>query len=237
VRPAPVLRLLLAGLVLSGCAETRALVDDLADVASELTTAAPEPSAPVAVVSASRERAVIRAEGREVIVVPPEGYCLRDDAIETGDRTVFVLMTNCTRPGAGMPRHLLTASVSAAPLFPESGETETALDRLENFLRSAPGKALLARSDAAGKVVITHSLREDGALILGLEEGGARPDAVTAPRFLRAFIELDRRMVSLSVSSFTDPAATDMAMLELMRGFIAVLRAANAAPATAPAAG
>ncbi|GIX12935.1 MAG: hypothetical protein KatS3mg118_0894 [Paracoccaceae bacterium] len=75
----------------------------------------------------------------------------------------------------------------------------------------------------------TH--REDDALILLVEDSGTPALPVASPRFWRAFLEIDGRMVSLTVNSLSQDRGEERAGLALMRALIAALHAGNRPPA------
>lgn len=199
-----------------------------------LAACAPPPGA-MELRSVERTRAVITAGGNSVVVVPPAGYCIVRDSAQTGEQGVFLLIGACPSPAEGTLPALLTASISPAALFTDGTAPADELDRLETFLGSDRGRPLLGRSGAPGAPEILESYRENDALILLVEDKGEPVLAVSAPRFWRAFLELNGRMASLSASTLAGERGDDRAVLALMRDFVAALRTANAASALPPA--
>ncbi|WP_118135797.1 hypothetical protein [Oceanicella sp. SM1341] len=183
---------------------------------------------------ATRDEVLVSAEGRSVSLVPPEGYCVMRDSVQTAEQVVFTLMGECATPAAAAidaddlpPGGLLTASVSYAPLFRAQEPHGASLDALEEFLGSDRGLALVGRGGETERLQILESYRENDALLLLVEDSGAQVIPISAPRFWRAFLELNDRMVSVSVSTFRDRPSDDRQMLSLLRRFIAGLREAN----------
>ncbi|QDL90445.1 hypothetical protein FDP22_00730 [Paroceanicella profunda] len=182
---------------------------------------------------ATRSEVLVSADGRSVSIVPPEGYCVMRDSVRTGEKVVFSLMGECTPDASAedaddrAPAGLLTASVSYAPLFHPTESHDDSLDALEEFLGSDRGLSLVGRGGAAERLKILESYRENDALLLLVENSGEQVIPISAPHFWRAFLELNDRMVSVSVSTFRDRPAEDRQMLALLRRFIAGLREAN----------
>ncbi|HEU0220599.1 MAG TPA: hypothetical protein VFR34_00095 [Paracoccaceae bacterium] len=201
-----------------------------------LVACAPVPGTGIMQVQAiSEKRVLVGAGGASVNVVPPEGFCVAADSVKTSSQSVFVLIGGC---GNAETAELLTASVSSAPLFAAGSAPDEDLDRLEEFVGSEHGLALVSRSGEAGKLRILETHREGEALILFVEDSGQPIIPNASPRFWRAFLELGGRMVSLSASTFNDRPTEERTMLSLLRRFIAALRQANpAAPAALPLAG
>ncbi|MEM9198698.1 MAG: hypothetical protein AAGD12_12715 [Pseudomonadota bacterium] len=193
----------------------------------------------MAVQSVEMERAVVAAGGRSIDIVPPNGYCILGDTVETGEQAVFALIGRCSdRPATPFPDGLLTASVSHAPLFRDGAPVADELDALETFLGSAEGRSLLARSTAPEDLEIIETYREDDMLVLLIEDRGVATLPVSTPRFWRAFLEVNQRMVSVSASALEGDEASDRAVLALLRAFAKELRTANARPVLAlPSAG
>jgi hypothetical protein len=192
--------------------------------------AATEPGAMV-LNSLRPARAVVTAAGPSVTVVPPAGYCLTRDAASTTAEGIFLLAGDCAdRTAEDGPSGILTAAISFAPLFVPGQEKRAELDRLEEFLSSPRGLALVGRGGDVTKLRIMETYREGEALILFVEDAGDQVLPVTAPRFWRAFLEVNGRMVSLSAARFRDGAGDDRDMLPVLRRFMDGLRAANPAP-------
>ncbi|RMH46353.1 MAG: hypothetical protein D6686_15280 [Alphaproteobacteria bacterium] len=202
-------------------------------LAAALVSACAPPPGGIEMRSVARGRALVMAAGRAIAIIPPEGYCILPDSARTGDAGAVVLIGAC--PGdaaADRPPALITALVSAEPLFRPGAPIEEELDRLEAFLSEETGRALIGRAGDPGPapaVLETH--REDDALILLVEDSGTPALPVASPRFWRAFLEIDGRMVSLTVNSLSRDRGEERAGLALMRALIAALRAGNRPPA------
>lgn len=178
--------------------------------------------------SVTQRAVLVDAAGTPVRIVPPEGKCVVQDTVETSPDGVFVLLGDCDPgDGTGIPG-ILTASVSSAALFGPEETPASAFDKLEEFLASPRGLALVGRGGDASALRILESYREGDALLLFVEDRGAQVIPAASPRFWRAFLQVNGRMASLSVGTFLAEPAEDRAMLATLRAFVAAVREANA---------
>lgn len=190
----------------------------------------------MAVRSVAAERAVLAVNGRRVTVVPPQGLCIAGDAARSAADAVFVLIGACAGAAHGTAASaILTASVAPAGLFGQDADRAAELDRLEEFLGSERGLALVGRQSGGEAPRILETYREGELLLLLVEERGEPGSPIWSPRFWRAFLDLNGRMVSLTAGSLRTQPLGDREMLALLRDFIVRLREANGSPAPAPA--
>ncbi len=198
------------------------------------------------VIGVAADRAVFSARQQRIIVEPPEGYCLDEDSVAATRNAAFALITDCLNSrqteaaqgtGSGtlveidMPRvfpGILTVSVSGEPAY---GPGPGAMDAFEVLLGAEAGLKLLSRGNGSGRGRIVATRRIGGALYVLIEEPQGEGASFLAPRFWRAFININQRLVLVTVNSFQDrPLAEDT-----MMGFIAQqmtrLRQANGLPA------
>jgi hypothetical protein len=200
------------------------------------------------VISSTPGRAVFSAHGQKVIVEPPQGYCLDNDSLAVNHKAAFVLVADCLEAsgvelaqGTGqgkvveitLPRvfpGILTVSISGASAF---GQEPGALDAFEELLGGDDGLNLLSRgkNTAQGKIIATR--RIGGALYVLIEEASAGKISILAPRFWRAFIDINERLVLVTVSSFSDRSIAEDAMMGFLAQQIAALRRANGLQADA----
>jgi hypothetical protein len=195
-----------------------------------------------AVADASAERAVFVARGKQVVVEPPKGYCLDEDSIAAGRRSAFALVAEClhshqrklaNNAGNGesgeveLPRAfpgILTVSISGEPAY---GTEPGALDDFEALLETQAGQRLLGRgtSDGPGRIVATR--RIGGALYVLVHEPGDEDELIMAPNFWRAFVDVNDRLVLVTVSSFVDRPMAEDAMMGFLAQQLDRLRRAN----------
>jgi hypothetical protein len=197
-----------------------------------------------AVVSASPERAVVSARGQPVAVEPPPGFCLAEESIETSDRSAVVLIGDCVleggagvMPGAdgalnlpmAMPG-IITVSISGDPGFAARGASASDLSELEGYLATPEGRALLGRGGDGSEVSVVETRRDGRILYVLVEDRAAQPVPLLAPRFWRAFIELNDRLAVVTVSGFRDVPMDEAEMLRHLGDQVRQLQVANAAP-------
>jgi len=227
--------LLLALLALAGCTEVGE-----SGVDAELTRLQGERG--IALISSTPKRVVFMARGQRVVVEPPEGYCLDVDAIEVTRRSAFSLVADCLddrqvqvaqESGSGqaiainLPRSfpgIMTVSISGDPAL---GADPQALDAFETLLRTESGGKLLYRGNTnggAGNIVATR--RVGRALFVLIDEAPGATSFVS-PRFWRGFIEINERLVLVTVSSFSDRPIAAEGMLAFLASQTAQLRKAN----------
>ena len=201
-----------------------------------------------AVISSNADRAVFAVRGQRIVVQPPNGYCLDEGAVDVSHLAAFALVTDCLQDrlaelengsGAGKVREIslprsfpgiLTVSISGEAAFDHS---QQALDGFEAFIRTDPGRKLLGRGNGTmpGKVIATRQM--GGALYVLVEGRETAGDGFLAPRFWRAFIDINDRLVLVTVSSFSDRPIAEDAMMGFLAQQIARLRNVNDLPGDA----
>lgn len=226
--------LALAALALAGCENA-----GVSGVEAELARSRAEGG--FSVVESRPDRVVFAARGQQIVVEPPAGYCLDNDAVEVTRRSAFALVTDCLGDrradvakdsGEGevlaieLPRGfpgILTVSVSGESAL---GPEPAALDDFETLLGSEAGRKLLSRGNngAAGTVVATR--RVGRALYVLVEEGVGHPTFL-APRFWRGFIEINKRLVLVTISGFSDRPIAEDGLMAFLASQMAQLRKAN----------
>lgn len=185
----------------------------------------------VVVVSATPERAVFLAGGRQLVVVPPEGHCLDPDTATARRGAGFVLVADCPA-GTAHPAFpgILTVTVSADPGFTSDAG---GIDGFEALVTSPAGRRLLSRgnSHAPGRVLATRRIGDALYVLIEEEPNGAAE--ILQPRFWRAFVDLGGRLALVTLSGFADSPMGVDAMLAFLVGEVAELRAANGLPPVA----
>jgi hypothetical protein len=199
-----------------------------------------------AVISSTSSRAVFAVRGQRVTVEPPEGYCLDEGSIDVSRLAAFALVADCldvqvaaleTGSGAGMAREIalphsfpgiLTTSISGEPAFDQSQQS---LDEFEAFIGTEQGRKLLGRGNGTVPGMVIATRKVGGALYVLVERQQTTGDEFLAPRFWRAFIDINDRLVLVTVSSFTDRPIGEDSMIGFLAHQIARLRSANGLPA------
>jgi hypothetical protein len=196
------------------------------------------------IVSAGHDRAVVSALGHQVAVEPAEGFCLAQEAIETSDRSAFLLLGDCaledaaavgpagTEEGLDLPPGvpgIITVTISGDPGFSRLGEQEAGLADLQAFVETAEGRALLGRGGDGDQVSVADSRRIGNTLYVLVEDAnGGVP--VLAPRFWRAFVELNERLAVVTISGFRDRPLPEEEMLRHLGDQVRQLQVANSEP-------
>jgi hypothetical protein len=198
-----------------------------------------------AVVAVSAQRAVFAARGKRIVVEPPQGYCLDEDSVAVTRNAAFALVADCMQDhqaklkngaGAGraaklkLPRvfpGILTVSVSGEPAY---GSEAGALDAFEELLEDGAGLKLLGRGDSTAPGSIIATRRIGGALYVLIEEPGAGSASILAPRFWRAFININGRLSLVTLSSFSDRPMAEDAMMGFLAQQMIRLRRINGLP-------
>ncbi len=194
------------------------------------------------VVSATPGRAVVSALGHQVAIEPADGFCLAREAIETSDRSAFLLLGDCAleEPAArgqgadallDLPRGvpgIITVSISGDPGFTQAGGAGD-LSELQRFVESAEGRALLGRGGDGAQVSVVETRAIGNCLYVLVEDGdGSVP--VLAPRFWRAFVELNQRLAVVTISGFRDRPLPEEEMLRHLGDQVRQLQVANSEP-------
>ncbi len=199
-----------------------------------------------ALVSASADRAVVSALGHQIAVEPAAGFCLAREAIETSDRSAFLLLGDCAleEPAGGdtaaaelldLPRGvpgIITVSISGDPGFTNTGATGDLSD-LQRFVESEDGRALLGRGGDGAQVSVVETRTIGNCLYVLVEDAdGSVP--VLAPRFWRAFVELNERLAVVTISGFRDRPLREEEMLRHLGDQVRQLQVANSEPVDEP---
>ncbi|MEL6679046.1 MAG: hypothetical protein AAFQ51_10080 [Pseudomonadota bacterium] len=219
--------LALAGLVLAGCT-----------VGYRVGELEPQPVSP--------RGAVLDAAGTDVSVVPPRGFCLDPETAVTGRAGAFILLGDCAtidpvpvlgsvpqpRPGRAADRTapihaILSASIGTEPMLVDVVDGEK-IAALEGALQSGIGKALLGRGGDPEQTKLMQTRRRGDTLYVLIEDNSDPLVEGAAPRFWRAFTEVNDRMTVLTISAFDGVYAGDAVLLRHLIAFREELRSANA---------
>ena len=122
----------------------------------------------------------------------------------------------------------MTVSVSGKPAY---GPGAGALDAFEVLLGTEAGLKLLSRGSGSGRGRIVATRRIGGALYVLIEEPQGEDASFLAPRFWRAFFNINKRLVLVTVSSFSDRPLAEDAMMGFIAQQMIRLRQANGLPA------
>ena len=199
---------------------------------------------PYYVVSASPDRAVVSAKGRQVAITPAKGFCLARESVEATERSAFALIGDCAldsstaaaprgaRGELQLPRGLpgiITVSVSGDPGF-QGGADDKSLNDLSTFLDTSEGRRLLGRSGNGSSAKVVESRRIGDGVYVMVDDSNDGVVPVLDPKFWRAFVELNDRLAVITVSGFRDRPLGREEMLEHLVAQVQTLRVANRYP-------
>jgi hypothetical protein len=194
------------------------------------------------IVTADHSRAIVSALGNRIAIEPADGFCLASEAIETSDRSAFILLGDCALedpdgfPAGEGPLDLppgvpgiMTVSISGDPGFSRQGAEAETLADLQAFLESEEGRELLGRGGDGDGVSVVETRRIGDILYVLVEDPDGRVP-VLAPRFWRAFVELNDRLAVVTVSGFRDRPLPEDEMLRYLGDQVRQLEVANSEP-------
>lgn len=236
---------LLAALLLGGCLGVE-VEPGVSARDGEIARQRAAATGPFRVAETGPHRAVLMAEGRRVVLVPVDGLCLAEEAFDASADGAFAVIAECVAAAAGpvdgaaedagqtvLPPSfagLVTVSVAGEPMFADEDGRSAALRRLRDLLGTAPGLALLGRNGAGDSVEMLEARQIGDALyvhVRDVHDGGL---ALLAPEFWRGFVEINRRLVLVTVSGFRQRPLEGDDMLAVLAAQIARLREENGGP-------
>lgn len=198
------------------------------------TTAATAPAQPLfqTGLEGPPPRRMAVAQGA-VVIAGPRGYCIDRVASRDrrGGRAALTVLSDCRGLGAGpfSPRPAHPAVLTAAVAAPGRGlPVEAAAADLAAYFRSATGRAALSRVGKADTVSVLEALAADGAFYLHLTDAAPFAWGAVQPDYWRGLLMAGGRTVTVSVLSPPGSTLTRDQGLDLLRDFVAALRAATA---------
>ncbi|HEY0276217.1 MAG TPA: cation transport ATPase [Paenirhodobacter sp.] len=167
--------------------------------------------------------------GGRYIVAAPAGFCVDPKSRRDNGTGSFVLFGDCaTITGATPDRRPARAAVLSATIGPETpGPIETTFPGFDRFFHSAAGRAMLARSGAAGDVEILQVRQTGATMLLKIRDRSAPRDATVSQVYWRAIVDLGGRITALSVLPLRTAPMPDTAQIRLLEEFVAAIRTAN----------
>jgi len=175
----------------------------------------------------SASRTKVTVAGRSVTIVAPAGLCIDTASTASDAAGAFVLMRDCgAGPDARPARVALTASVSSGGLTGEGDAAAASLQELREYLETADGLAMVGRSGRSDRVAIRSEHLTGDVLFVLVEDGGPPPIAGLDRVFWRAFLEVNDRMIVLSVLGFGGVGAQQG--LDELAALASAIRGANA---------
>lgn len=183
---------------------------------------------------ADTERAVFTANGNRVELRPVPGFCIAPESVDIGPASGFAMIGDCpaeqTRTGVDLPRTIpaiVSVSVAEDPIFGPQSPRGTALGDLERFLGTPAGLASVSRGGKAETVTIRETRQIGDALYVLVEDRDPEALPMLDQRFWRAFVELNGRMVLVTLSGFREGPMDSDLMLAHLAAQVGALRLAN----------
>ena len=173
----------------------------------------------VQIVSAATRLVEVDAGGRVLRARAPEGLCIPLDSVQTMRNSAFVLFSAC--PGSPELPAVLSLSISGGP-------APTSLDELERFLASQAGVISLGYGGGAEDVSLLALERHGGALIATAEDRSEFGPDFAGDLVLRAFAEVNGRLVVATALSLWERPAEPEAMRAALSAVIAALAEGSA---------
>ena len=194
---------------------------------------------PAGVSGAGATRTTVTVAGQPVTVAAPAGFCVDRRSTSVTSTGAFVLISDCAllgqsstgasaataRPPMGAA---LTASVSTGGLG-DGGPATQSLADLERYAATPPGRALVGRSGQSAAVRILATQTQGGVLYMLVEDRGSQPIAGIDPRFWRAFLEVNGRLIALSELNFAGSGRDAQDGLNAVASFANAVQRANPA--------
>lgn len=167
-----------------------------------------------------------------VVVGGPRGFCIDPEGSRTGGPGAFVLLGSCASI-AGLPflphppvTAVLTATVSVGS---EGGTIAGSEAELAAYFRSPEGRAALSRTNDADRVAVISAGVVDEVFVLHAravppKPGTPRSGPAEPPDTWRALIDLNGRIVTLSVLALPDKPIAEADGSALLGQFVARVR-------------
>ncbi len=174
-------------------------------------------------------RARLSVAGQAVTIAAPPGFCIDAGSVTSGDDGAFVLMSDCGK--VSQKRNpigaALTASVSTGGFAGEGDTAAGSLQELQAFADTREGRSVLGRSGQPERVRILDTQVSGKVLYVLVEDRGAQPIAGIQRQFWRAFLEVNGRLVALSVLGFEGGGMGPQDALNQLAAFARATQAAN----------
>ncbi|MDT8858076.1 cation transport ATPase [Paracoccaceae bacterium Fryx2] len=191
-----------------------------------LAAAVPLLAACLAAGGALQSRPVL---GGALTVAAPPGYCIDPAGVLERQDTAIVLIGRCAVTGetqVPQARAILTVAVGGAG---SGAGISGGGAQLAAFFKSPQGRAALSRSGRAASVTLHEALVVGDAFLMRLTDTSPGGDSRGQPESWRAVLDVEGRLVTLSVSGPAGAPMDPAAGRRLTDRFLAAMQAANRA--------
>lgn len=177
-------------------------------------------------VSLETGHADLRVGGETVRVVAPAGFCVDPQSGDVNKAGGFVLFSDCRLLEADItsaePVNAVISAIVSTQGLPGS------LDDLEEFLTTEPGIVTLGRSGKTDAIKVLSSKQSDEILFIKVQDTGVQKNKGAPTRFWRTFFVTKGRLVTGTLSGFSEGAVSDAQAQGYLRALATQTRAANA---------
>ena len=175
----------------------------------------------------------VTAGDTPIVIAAPDGFCVDRATIDENSQGTFMFLSDCRviSEGGATARlpisAILTASISPTGLAGSEQGMEPALTSLKGFLSSPLGLFTLSKSNMDGATRILSAKQSDVALYLLVQDTAFTGEAGASNRYWRAFIEVNGRLVALSVTGYAKGDTGEERSLRIIRAFVEAIVIAN----------
>ncbi|MEL6793867.1 MAG: hypothetical protein AAFP78_10455 [Pseudomonadota bacterium] len=174
----------------------------------------------VRLASVSNSMVEVDSAGRTVRAAAPDGLCISSDSIQTFRESVFMVIDGCR--GARSPlAGVVSVNITNGPLSLD-------LASMEAHFRSPSGVASLGYGGDPEDIALIEVERTGDAVFATVLDESEFGPAFAGDEICRAFMELNGRMVVVTMTSRRQEPKTPEEMRADMEAVVAALREANA---------
>jgi hypothetical protein len=168
---------------------------------------------------------LLALQGGAVIAAGPEGYCV--DPSASNARTGFAMIAGCDAIEGGDARPRLNGLIVVQSGAANTAAVTGAEDAFRAFLESEAGRSLLSRSGDAQTIDLDGTQAGDGRVTVYFDDTAPNEIIGVGPHEWRTFLDLNGRLVTVTVLSFSAAPIGEAAGDALLNQAVDALIAAN----------
>ncbi len=180
---------------------------------------------------AAPQKTTVNLSSKQLVIQGPPGFCVDEDITEIHGDNAFLLLGNCAvvspsfRAVQPNVKALLTASISSSGNGQASIRDSAA--GMDSFFRSETGRTALSRNSDPGTVQVLDTFHKDNTFFIRATDTSEGLVPGASDDYWRAYFDLDRQIVSVSVIGFqTEPLAPETG-LKTVREFANAIKSSN----------